>query len=142
MTNTVISYPIPLYQNLPIQSEFYIPNFFTITSIVLGINTTITTLEDMNYVIGQQVRLIIPRGYGSRELNERTAYVINILSPTQVVLDMNSLGASAFIPSPPGQNTAAQILAIGDVISGAINANGPMNMSTFIPGSFINISPL
>lgn len=37
--------------------------------------------------------------------------------------------------------TKAQILAIGDINSGSINAYGSKNVATGIPGSFINISP-
>ena len=40
------------------------------------------------------------------------------------------------------QLTKSQILAIGDINSGNLNASGNVNTGTFIPGSFINISPL
>jgi len=137
--NTVISYPVPAYANVPIESQFYIPSRFVISDISLGITTTVTTTVDHDYVIGQQVRLIIPPSYGTRQLNERTAYVLSIPTTTQVLLALNSQFMDPFISS--SATTKAQILAIGDVNQGQINAN-PNTETTFIPGSFINISPI
>lgn len=141
MANTVISFPIPLYANVPIHAEFYLPNVFLITGITLGITTTITTSVNTNFVVGQNVRLIIPPTFGSRQLNEKTGYVINIPSANQVELSIDtSENVDAFILS--SATTKAQIIPIGDINSGAINSFGRVNNMTFIPGSFINISPL
>lgn len=137
--NTVISYPIPAYQNLPINAQFYKPSRFVISAISLGIATTITTTENMNYVIGQEVRLIIPPTFGSRGLNEKTGNVISIPMPNQVILDIFSIGIDPFIAS--SAPTQAQILAIGDINSGGVNSHGRVHQYTHIPGSFINISP-
>jgi hypothetical protein len=94
----------------------------------------------MDYVVGQQVRLIVPSSFGSRQLNESQAYVISIPQPNQVELTLNSSqGVDAYIAS--SATTTAQILAIGDINSGIINNTGIINFNTSIPGSFINISP-
>lgn len=138
-SDTVISYPIPAYSNVPIQPQFYQPSRFIISSITLGQTTTITTTEDHNYVIGQLVRLIIPPTYGTRQLNEQQGYVIFIPAPNQVVLDIYSLGFDSFISS--SATTKAQILAIGDINSGPTNISGRINNITYIPGSFMDISP-
>lgn len=138
MTDTVISYPIPVYQNLPIESQNYKPSMFFISGISLGLTTTVTTTVNHNYVISQQCRLIIPPAYGSRLLNGKTGYVISIPSSNQIELDIVSQDADPFINA--GTSQSAQILAIGDVNSGAINASGRSPTSTFIPGTFINIS--
>jgi len=142
----VISYPIPPYSNPPIEPQFYIPSQFIIIGITLGMTTTVTTTIDHNYVIGQLVRILIPSKYGSRTLNEQSGYVISIPSTNSVEISINSLGTDAFIASPtflPFQSkTLPQILAIGDVNSGVINVTNPQNIPTFIPGSFIDISPL
>lgn len=135
---SVISYPIPAYANVPIQAQFYQPSRFVITAISTGITTTVTTSVAHNYVIAQQVRLIIPPAYGSRQLNESFGYVLSIPSSTQVLIDINSIGVDAFVN--PGTGTVAQILAIGDINFGAINSSGPMSTGTYIPGSFIDIS--
>lgn len=146
MSNTVISFPIPPYQNVPIQSQFYQPSQFVITAISLGPTTTITTAIDNNYVIGQLCRLTIPSKYGSRALNEQQAYVISLPASDQVVLDLNSTGSDPFIPSPTflpfESQTPPQIMAIGDINTGVVNGNGRSPVGTFIPGSFINISPI
>lgn len=138
---TVISYPIPPYQNLPIEDQFYVPSRFNISAITRGLTTTITTSVDHDYVIGQQIRLIIPPSFGSYQLNEVQGYVLSIPASNQVTTTINSLrNVDAFIAS--SAPSKAQILAIGDINQGAINATGRINTGTFIPGSFIDISPL
>ena len=143
---TVLSYPIPLYANLPIEPQFYQPNYFIISAISTGTYTTITTTANMNYVIGQQVRLLLPVKYGATQLNNQQGYVISIPSANQVVVTINSNSIDPFIASPtfiPGDSTQLpQILAIGDINLGLTNASGNLNTGTFVPGSFINISPL
>lgn len=137
---TVISFPIPPYANVPIQPEFYQPRRFVIEDIVLGVTTLVTTTENHDYVIGQECRLIIPPTYGCRQLNESTGFVINIPASDQVTLDLNSSqNVDPFIAS--SATTKAQILAMGDINLGQTNSQGRNNTGTFIPGSFINISP-
>jgi len=142
----VISYPISAYQNPPIEPQFYQPSRFNIAAISLGSTTTVTTSVDNNYVVGQLVRFIIPQNFGTYQLNERKGYVLSLISSTQVLVDLNSIFMDPFIASPifpVGQSkTVAQILAIGDINTGTTNATGRTNQSTFIPGSFIDISPL
>lgn len=132
--------PVALYNNLPINAQYYKPSQFYITAISLGSITTITTAKDNNYVIGQLCRLIIPAANKCYQLNEQTGYVIDIPASNQVTLDINSIGYNLFQTSTyPVQ---PQILAIGDINSGAINQNGNRQTLTFIPGSFQDISPL
>jgi hypothetical protein len=135
---TVISYPIPAYSNLPIDADFYQPSRFVISNITRGQTTTVTTTQDTNYVIGQLIRFIIPPSYGIRQLNEQEGYVIAIPSSNQVTVNIDSTQMDAFINS--SATTKAQILAIGDINSGPVNT-GRTNNTTFISGSFINISP-
>lgn len=136
----VISYPVPAYANLPINPDNYQPRRFEIEAIDLGFTTLITTTVDHDYVIGQLCRLIIPSEFGSRQLNERQGFVISIPALDQVILDINSSqNVDVFINS--SANTRPQILAIGDTNSGQINTQGRRNNLTYIPGSFINISP-
>src|SRR5882672_6042096 len=134
---TVVSYPIPPYCiALPIQA-FYQPGVFVISAMTFGQTKTVTTSIDQNYVIGQLVRLDIPPGFGARQLNQQTGYVISIPAANQVVLTINSFNVDAFQTST--QITKPQIVAIGDALSGAINTQGRLNNATVIPGSFINI---
>jgi hypothetical protein len=130
--------PIPPYSNPPIEPQFYKPSQFFISNITLGQTTTVTTTVNHNYVIGQQVRLLIPGGFGSKGLNEQTGFVLSIPAANQVVLDIFSIGMDPFINAT--FNTKPQIVAIGDDNSGVINSNGRNATATFIPGSFIDIS--
>jgi len=140
VSDTVISYPIPLYQNVPIQSYYFVPSQFFIEDITLGAQTTVTATIDMNYVIGQQVRLLIPASFGCYQLNGLSGYVLGIPATNQVILDINSsIGVDAFISS--SATTKAQILAIGDVNSGFTSEAGPIVPLVTVPGAFINISP-
>jgi len=136
---SVISYPIPAYSNVPIE-PWYAPGRFVISSISLGQTTTITTTTDMNYVIGQLVRLIIPPTFGTRQLNEQQGYVISIHAANQVTLAIDSSFYDAFVSS--SSPTKAQILAIGDVNQGTVNASGRTSNGTYVPGAFIDTSPV
>jgi ABC-type Fe3+-hydroxamate transport system substrate-binding protein len=137
---TVISFPIPPYSNVPIQAQYYNPNSFFIENVTLGTSTTVTTTEDVNFVIGQLVRLVIPIQFGCRQLNEQTGFVTSIPAANQVIVSINSSQnvdpfESSSVPTQP------QIVPVGDVNTGATNSQGRMNAGTFIPGSFINVSP-
>lgn len=136
---TVISFPVPPYSNPPINPQYYQPSRFVISAIALGVTTLVTTSVDHNYVIGQEIRFIIPPYCGTRQLNELSGLVLSVPSSTQVQVDVNSTNMDPFIatliPTPP------QILAIGDINTGPTNTSGRTNNITYIPGSFINISP-
>lgn len=138
-----ISGPIAPFSNPPIEPQYFQPWKFDIIAIALGITTTITmtipVITNLNYVIGQLVRLIIPVQFGCRQLNEQTGYVIAVNPPNQVTLDINSAGGDPFILATA--RTQAQILAIGDNNSGVISSTGRNIPLVTIPGSFINISP-
>jgi len=135
----VISYPTPLYSNPPIQADFFEPSRFVITAITLGQTTTVTTLANMNYLIGQQVRLFIPKGYGCTQLNGKTGLVISIPTHNQVVLSIDSSrNVDPFIAA--SLNNSPAITAIGDVNSGIISSTGANIPATNIPGAFINVS--
>ncbi len=136
---SVISYPIPAYSNVPIQPQFYQPRFWFISTITRGIQTTVTTTVTQDFVVGQLVRFIIPQPFGIRQLNEQQGYVIQILSPTQFVVDIDSRFMDAFTSS--SSTTQPQVIPVGDVGNGQINSQGRINNGTYIPGSFINISP-
>lgn len=143
--NTVITYPIPPYNNVPIQPQNFQPSQFVISALTLGLTTIVTTIVNNNYVIGQEIRLLIPNKNGSRGLNEQTGFVISKPQANQVEVNINSINIDPFIASPtflPNESrTPPQIVAIGDINTGPINANGNERTNTVLPGSFINISP-
>ncbi len=133
--------PVPAYSNPPIQPQNFMPSMFFIEDILRGVSTLVTTSSNHNYVIGQLVRLLIPFGYGSRQLDGKQGYVVSIPSFSQVLVNINSQVCDAFIPNPSIEKTKAQILAIGDINTGIISSTGRTVSSTAIPGSFQNISP-
>lgn len=132
--------PIAPQNNPPINPQYYQPRIFNILAISLGQTTTVTTTVDHDYVVGQLTRLLISQAFGSYQLNEKQAYVISIPAANQVVLDMNSTLASLFIYDPTSSLSQPQIVPIGDANSGQINTGRTGNI-TYIPGSFIDISP-
>jgi hypothetical protein len=144
MQTPIVSYPTPIYQNLPIEPQFYQPSVFIISAIVLGLTTLVTTTTNMNYVIGQQVRLNIPSNYGCVQLNQQLSYVLALPLPNQVQLSLNSsinVSPFAMTPPPPGVGTSQpQIVAIGDINQGYVSITGSNIPLVTIPGSFINIS--
>jgi hypothetical protein len=97
---TIVTSPFPPYQNPPIQSDFYVPNFFIISALTLGETTTVTTSVDHNFVVGQIIRFIVPLRYRTRELNEKQAIVFSIPSATQLVCYMQSYDFTPFFASP------------------------------------------
>jgi hypothetical protein len=127
--------------NPPINPQYYQPSLFYISAIGEGTVTTVTTTVDHNYVIGQLTRLLIPFTYGAQQLNGRQGYVIGIPAANQVTLNIDSTKANAFVPSPSYGPTPPQIAAIGDANSGQISSTGNVQIKTYIPGSFIDISP-
>jgi len=133
--------------NPPITPWYYQPSRFPIISISQGATTTITLAStdvggvtvEPNYVVGQLVRIIVPFPYGMTQINNQTAYVISIPSELEIVVNIDSRNYNSFVSDPSFGLNPAQIVAIGDVNSGQINT-GRTGNSTYIPGSFIDIS--
>lgn len=92
--------PIPPYTNVAIEPRFYQPSRFVISDISFGATTTVTTTEDTNYAIGQEVRLLIPRPYGASQLNNHQGVVISIPAVNQVELLIFSTGFNPFVSNP------------------------------------------
>lgn len=132
--------PTPAFNNPPIQPQFYSPRQQYISNITLGLSTTVTMTTNTEYFIGQTCRLLIPPGSGCRQLNEVQGNVIDIPMSNQVILNIDSsINVDNFI-SVTG-STQPQIIPIGDINQGAINSYGNSSTGTYIPGSFIDISP-
>lgn len=133
MSTPAIRGPVPPYSNINIEPQNYQPRVFVISDVALGVTTTVTTSADHDYVVGQEVRLIIPPTFGCRQLNGKTGFVLSIPALDQIQLDIDSSqNVDSYIASTA--TTQAQIAAIGDVNTG--NINRAIN----IPGSFIDIS--
>jgi len=133
--------PIAPENNPPINPQFYQPSVFNIASITNGQTTLVVTTVNHNYVVGQEVRFLISQLYGERQLNSQTGFVISVPASNQVIVDIDSSFYDTFVPNTSSGTTQPQILAVGDGNSGQINTGRTGNL-TFIPGSFIDISPI
>lgn len=135
--------PIPLYANPPIEPQYFNPWTFAISDVSLGVTTlvtlTIPAITTLNLALNQQVRFLIPPTFGCRQLNQMLGYVLSITLPNQVEININSTMMDPYIAS--SATTPAQLQVVGDINSGAINAYGRIYNGTFIPGTFINVSP-
>lgn len=139
---TVLSPPIPIYQNLPPEPQFYNPSRFVISDVALGQTTTVTTTINHNYVINQLIRLLIPSYFGCYQLNELLGNVISIPNPNQVIVTIDSSrNVDPYIASSITSPSVAQIVAVGDYNYGQIVPTGRIQENTNIPGSFLNVSP-
>ena len=142
INDAFFSGPIAAERNPPINPQYYIPSRFEITAISEGIVTLVTTALPHNYVIGQEVRLLIPFYWGASQLNEQSAFVIAIPADDQVTLNIDSITYTPFglADVHPLYPQEPQIVAIGDINSGDYNQTNA-STSTVLPGSFIDISP-
>lgn len=132
-----ISYPRPLYSNPAIDTGNYKPNVFDISAISQGETTTVTTSADHDMQIGQLVRFVIPAGFGIRQLNGRSGYIISVPASNQIEVNVTTNNFDAFIS---GSGTPAQIKAIGNINQGYESSTGTTVSSVGIPGAFTNIS--
>lgn len=124
---------------MPINAQYYSPSRFVITAISRGKTTIVTVNDDLNYYVGQLVRFIVPKVYGMYQINEMTGYVLSFPSSNQAEISIDSTAFDSFQSAT--YKIAPQLLAVGDVNTGVTNSQGRINNGTFIPGSFINISP-
>jgi len=128
---TVVSYPIPAYSNVPIEPQFYEPSRFVISDIIIGLTTVVTTSVNHNYVIGQEVRLLVPVPYGSFQLNNLSGFVISIPAANQVEINIDSSFANAFDDDPFVANISGATKALQCVLTVDEPVYGP---SVFISG--------
>ena len=127
--------------NVDVNITYYTPQEFTISAITFGSTTTVTTSDDVDYVVGQQVRLHIPAFYGTRELNNQSAYVVSLPASNQVELNIDtSIGYTPFVASPTYGPTTPSVCAIGSIRTGQPSVTSRTNVSINVPGAFRNIS--
>lgn len=116
----------------------YEPGVAYISAITTGATTTITTTDNHNFVVGQEIGFRIPPVYGTTQLNELPNsiipgspvyyYVTAINSNTQFVCNAVSTGFTAFnsnqtVASVPGLQLP-QVVAVGDINSGGVAYSG------------------
>lgn len=130
--------PIAPYRNPPIEPQDYQPRFYSIADITRGVTTLVETDDNHDFVVGQLVRLLIPVVCKIQQVNRVQAYVSEVPAANEVVLNLNTVNADAFVPFT-GNGTPPVIVPVGDGNLGIENPNGRIQPLS-IPGSFINIS--
>lgn len=110
-----------------------------ITNITLGTTTTITTAN--SFRPGDLVQL--SEISGTTQLNGNSYFILSANS-SQIVINVNSTAFTAYVSGGLVEFSTvyqiAQVIAIGDVNSGAINVDNS-NQTLYIEGSFRNVSP-
>lgn len=143
MTSGYFNAPYAAESNPPIVPQYFRPGVFFVTDITKAKYAVVTTNVSNQYIVGQQVRFVIPNNYHMVQLNEQSGLVKAILSNVSFVVDIDTSQYNTFVPSPVYGPTRPQVMAIGDINTGVpANVSGRINQGTTIPGAFINTSPL
>lgn len=144
----------------------YAPGVSFIEAITTGSTTTIVTTAPHNLVVGQEVAFRIPPQWGTIQLNSLPnstqsgnpiyGYVVTVSSSTQVIVNINSTGYTAFntnqtIAAVKAGLSFPQMVAVGDVNTGGVaissgsalypppSVNGVNTINgPAISGSFVN----
>jgi hypothetical protein len=116
----------------------YAPGVSFISAITTGTTTTVTTTDNHNLVVGQEIGFRIPAAYGTTQLNELPNnsipgspvyyYVTAVTANNVFVCNANTTGATAFatnqtVASMVGQSLP-QVVAVGDVNTGGVQFSG------------------
>lgn len=123
--------PSPAYSNVVINADYYNPSRFQVSNVTRGVTTTVTTVGNQNYVIGQLVRLLIPKIYGIQQINEQQGIVVSLPSATSVEVNINSSSYDPFVSSP----YTATITNISQAYPCVVTAS-----NSFVTGQFVEIS--
>lgn len=130
--------------------DLYIPEHCFITNLSYGATTTVTTNIVHNFVVGQEVRFVMPTVsgtvWGPSQLNGVTAFVLTV-SATSFTVNINSTGYPTFTWPTSAQAAAGltypQVYAVGDQNTGySLNSSGNVpylgvtNGIIGIPGAF------
>jgi hypothetical protein len=153
-TNNVGSYKQVLYPYLYAPGVSIISGYSATTTLGQP-TTTVTTSDAHNFVIGQEVAIrmptvpgITPAAWGDSRLNSLPnsvipgspiyAYVVAVTDYETVVLNVNSVGYTAYNSNIPVANVPGlqypQILAVGDVNTGGVQISAG---SALYPPPFI-----
>lgn len=106
----------------------YVPGIAFVSAVTFGASTTVDTTSPHNFVVGQEVAFRMPAVWGPYQLNSLPdvlipgspiyGYVTAVNSPTEVVVNINSTGYTAFNANQPIAAVRGlsfpQIVAVGD----------------------------
>lgn len=135
------------YQIVNWSSLFY-PRNRNITAITQAANAVVTTPLPHGLIVGQKIRFVIPSvtnvAYGMTQLNNITATILTVPTPTTFTVDVDTTGFTAFAfpltantpftyaqVIPEGENTAAALNAGTDILSDATQNTGVIGIGLY-----------
>lgn len=112
--------------NLANQNPIFQPATRVISSITQAAQAEITTTLNHQYQPGLIVRIDVNNANGMTQINQRTATILEVTSPTTFTIDINTTSFDAFVipfdplfPDlpPPGVQVCCFVVPIGEVNS-------------------------
>lgn len=120
-------------------TALFAPTIQTITAITQAVTAVVTTSDDHNFSVGNQVQFFIPENYGMRQLNGLKGYILSVTTDTLTV-DINTTLFNAFVvPTPPDPAIVyqiAEVAACGDANTGYQAAGNVQPEYLTIPGAY------
>jgi len=125
-------------------SGTYTPALNDIDAITQSNPALVTTIDNHNYVIGQEVQFFIPPQWGIRQLDQLTGYVLSIPALDEFTVSIDTTLFDAFVTPTPSAFIVidpAQVMGIGDSNFGLNAPGGVVAVPQTIPGAFENQPP-
>lgn len=136
--------PLNRYNLGLFNSGTYTPALHELEDVSQSNPALVTTTDDHDYVVNQQVQFFIPPQWGMRQLNQLKGYVLTIPNPDEFTVTIDTSQFDAFItPTPPSFvviDTAA-VVGIGDANYGQSSPGGVVPLPQTIPGAYQNHRP-
>lgn len=99
--------------NVYLPPQIVLPKTLIINAITQSNPMVITVEADSNlYVVGQQIKLTIPQGYGMVQANQLNAVILSI-NNLDITVNINSIAFSAF--SVPVATSTATLCSAGSI---------------------------
>lgn len=136
--------PLNRYNLGLFNSGTYTPAIHNLEDVSRSNPALVTTTEDHEYVINQQVQFFIPKQWGMRQLNLVKGYVLTIPNPDEFTVNINTTNFDAFtIPTTPDFVVIddATVVGIGDANYGQSSPGGVVPLPQTIPGAYQNHRP-
>ncbi|MGE5685184.1 MAG: hypothetical protein ACM3ZS_08590 [Nitrososphaerota archaeon] len=126
-------------------SGTYTPAIHDIEAITQSNPAIVTTVENHDYVVNQEVQFFIPPQWGMRQLNQLKGFVLAIPADDQFTVNIDTSLFDAFvIPSIPAFVVIdpAEVVGIGDANFGQFSPGGVVSLPQTIPGAYQNHRPI
>lgn len=102
--------------------ESFVPALAYITNISQSLNASVTFLETPAYSPGELLSFRVSKPFGMQEINNQVGKILSIIANVAIV-DINTLGYTAFVYPVTGKNTPPFAVPAGsDIIPGSFPA--------------------